>query len=101
MGIHSSILAWRNPPTEETGELQSIGSQRVRHDTSDLAASAMRQEEEQERESSEGSEWKGGLTIISTYYPEAWPSIMMVNINPNITVITLDVSGLSRSIKSL
>ena len=21
MGIHSSILAWRNPPTEETGEL--------------------------------------------------------------------------------
>ena len=37
VGVHSSILAWRNPRTEETGELQSIGSQRVRQDTSDLA----------------------------------------------------------------
>ena len=30
--IHSSILAWRIPGTEEPGGLQSIGSQRVRHD---------------------------------------------------------------------
>ena len=29
---HSSILAWRIPWTEETGGLQSMGSQRVRHD---------------------------------------------------------------------
>ena len=29
---HSSILAWRIPWTEETGRLQSIGSQRVGHD---------------------------------------------------------------------
>ena len=28
---HSSILAWRIPWTEEYGELQSIESQRVRH----------------------------------------------------------------------
>ena len=28
---HSSILAWRLPGTEEPGRLQSIGSQRVRH----------------------------------------------------------------------
>jgi len=28
---HSSILAWRIPWTEEPGRLQSIGSQRVRH----------------------------------------------------------------------
>ena len=28
---HSSILAWRIPMTEEFGELQSIGSQRVRY----------------------------------------------------------------------
>ena len=34
---HSSILAWRIPWTEEPGGLQSIGSQRVRHDYSDLA----------------------------------------------------------------
>ena len=29
---HSSILAWEIPRTEETGGLQSTGSQRVRHD---------------------------------------------------------------------
>ena len=29
---HSSILAWRIPWTEEPGELQYIGSQRVVHD---------------------------------------------------------------------
>ena len=29
---HSSILAWRIPWTEEPGQLQSMGSQRVRHD---------------------------------------------------------------------
>ena len=29
---HSSILTWRIPWTEESGGLQSIGSQRVRHD---------------------------------------------------------------------
>ena len=30
--IHSSILAWRIPWTEEPGRLQSTASQRVRHD---------------------------------------------------------------------
>ena len=34
---HSSILAWRIPWTEEPDGLQSMGSQRVRHDWSDLA----------------------------------------------------------------
>ena len=28
---HSSIMAWRIPWTEEPGELQSMGSQRVRY----------------------------------------------------------------------
>ena len=32
MATHSSILAWRIPWTEEPGRLQSLGSQRVRHD---------------------------------------------------------------------
>ena len=32
MAKHSSILAWRIPWTEKPGELQSMGSQRVRHD---------------------------------------------------------------------
>ena len=29
---HSSILAWEIPRTDEPGGLQSMGSQRVRHD---------------------------------------------------------------------
>ena len=32
MTTHSSILAWEMPWTEEPGRLQSMGSQRVRHD---------------------------------------------------------------------
>ena len=32
MTIHSSILVWRIPWTEEPGGLQSMGLQRVRHD---------------------------------------------------------------------
>ena len=31
MAIHSSILSWRIPWTEEPGGLQSMGSQRVKH----------------------------------------------------------------------
>ena len=34
MTTHSSILAWRIPWTEEPGGLQSMGSQRVRHNLS-------------------------------------------------------------------
>ena len=32
MATQSSILAWRIPWTEESGELQSTESQRIRHD---------------------------------------------------------------------
>jgi len=32
MATHSTILAWRIPWTEETGGVQSMGSQRVRYD---------------------------------------------------------------------
>ena len=33
MATHSSTLAWEIPWTEEPGGLQSMGSQRVRHDS--------------------------------------------------------------------
>ena len=39
-GNPSSVLAWRIPGTEEPGRLPSLGSHRVRHDWSDLAAAA-------------------------------------------------------------
>ena len=32
MATHSSIVSWKVPWTEEPGGLQSMGSQRVRHD---------------------------------------------------------------------
>ena len=38
MAIHSNILAQRIPGTEQPGGLWSMGSHRVRHDRSDLAA---------------------------------------------------------------
>ena len=40
MAPHSSVLAWRTPGTGEPGGLPSMGSHRVRHDWSDLAAVA-------------------------------------------------------------
>ena len=40
MATHSSVLAWRIPGTGEPGGLLSMGSHRVGHDWSDLAAAA-------------------------------------------------------------
>ena len=40
MATHSSVLAWRIPGTEEAGGLLSMGSHRVGHNWSDLAAAA-------------------------------------------------------------
>ena len=37
MATHSSVLAWRIPWTEEPGRLPSLGSQKVRHNWSNLA----------------------------------------------------------------
>ena len=40
MATHSSVFAWRIPGTGEPGGLPSMGSHRVGHDSSDLAAAA-------------------------------------------------------------
>ena len=40
MATHSSLLAWRIPWTKESGGLPSIGSYRVGHNWSNLAAAA-------------------------------------------------------------
>ena len=40
MAPHSSVLAWRIPGTGDAGGLPSMGSHRVGHDWSDLAAAA-------------------------------------------------------------
>ena len=41
MATHSSVLAWRIPGMGEPGGLPSMGSHRVGHDWSDLAAAAL------------------------------------------------------------
>ena len=41
MATHSSVLAWRIPGTVGPGGLPSVGSHRVGHDWSDLAAAAL------------------------------------------------------------
>ena len=41
MATHSSVLAWRMPGVGEPGGLPSMGSHRVGHDWSDLAAAAV------------------------------------------------------------
>ena len=40
MAPHSSVLAWRIPGVGEPGKLLSMGSHRVRHDCSNVAAAA-------------------------------------------------------------
>ena len=47
MATHSSVLVWRIPWTEKPGGLQSMGSQRVRHDwvTNTLALPDWRRDE--------------------------------------------------------
>ena len=40
MATHSSVLAWRIPGTGEPDGLLSVGSNRVGHNQSDLAAAA-------------------------------------------------------------
>ena len=40
MAPHSSVLAWRIPGMGEPGGLPSMGSHRVEHDWSNLAAAA-------------------------------------------------------------
>ena len=50
MAAHSSVLAWRVPGMGEPGGLPSMGSHRVGHDWSDLAAAA--------------AQWPGGKEIV-------------------------------------
>ena len=60
MATHSSVLAWRIPGTGEPGGLPSMGSHRVGHDWSDLAAAAAGYGMDVT-----DSFWVGGKTVIS------------------------------------
>ena len=50
MATHSSVLAWRIPATEKPGGLPSMGSHRIGHDWSDLAAAAAAGQQRKQRQ---------------------------------------------------
>ena len=83
MATHSSILAWRIPWTEEPGGLQSMGSQRVRLDWSNLACMHLQWNKTQQ------------LLIASSgkhfwcFIYFSWKVDSFVTINPSITLIAI------------
>ena len=65
MVTYSYILIWRIPGTEEPGRLQTLGSQGVRHDWSDLAWVPLRDEDS----------LQGGLSRpVSRWLSASYPS---------------------------
>ena len=73
MATHSSVLAWRIPGTGEPCGLPSMGSHRVGHDWSNLAAAAA-------TESSGCFQWH--WSFLTTIF-EMLLSFMFLNISPN------------------
>ena len=62
MATHSSVLAWKILWTEEPGGLLSMGSHRVGHDWSDLAAAAASRKEGRRRRGQQRMKWLEGIT---------------------------------------
>ena len=66
MATHSRNLAWRIPRTEEPGGLESMGSQRIRHDWSDFAAAVCKNHTESNAAQSGAEEEVGEDTCVPT-----------------------------------
>ena len=67
MATQSSILAWRIPWTEEPGELESMGSQRIRHDWSTKTFRILLSFLDEGQEWNAG--WTRGLNILVSQNP--------------------------------
>ena len=65
MATYFSILAWEIPWTEELGDLQSIGSQRVGHDRAARAYSAF--QDRLSRKSVKAKEKITDVSMMNTY----------------------------------
>ena len=66
MATHSSVLAWRIPGTAEPGGLPSMGSHRVGHNRSNLAAAVANQY----KEKSSRSLWYWSLLLFLNVFIE-------------------------------
>ena len=78
MATHCSVLAWRIPGTAKPGGLPFMGSHRVRHDWSDLAAACspylhLSFSEKRLSPLSTGVAWCQAGTMESFQGPEKWP----------------------------
>ena len=85
MATHSCVLAWRILGMGEPGGLPSMGSHRVRHDWSNLAAAA-------------SSFLVGGLTGLSSpedtmVFPGSYGRRMILCLHPAIDVISPQIQG--------
>ena len=67
MATHSSVLAWRIPGTGEPGGLLSMGSHRVGHNWSDLAAAVAAGMETRLIKAEEWTERAFGLPQVEVY----------------------------------
>ena len=75
MATHSSILAWRIPWTEESGRLQSMGSQRVGHDWATKRLST--------RASAAGSPCSCSNTLTFTVFPILPLPLTLCHVTPS------------------
>ena len=80
VATHCSILAWRIPWTEEPGRLQSMGSQIVRHNWSDLARTHIRKYSKALAGSLPGVCWKNFSCFWKEKYKEEIASVSSLSI---------------------
>ena len=76
MATHSSILAWRIPGTEEPSGLPSMGSHRVGHDWSDLAAAAAAAAISTEVNTN-GEFWESVFHMGNKYLTNHWNTVLI------------------------
>ena len=76
IATHSSILAWKIPWKEESGRLQSMGSQRVRHDWATfllfMAAKVLRAHIYKSENRKRIDQQFSFIMASSTIYPQIW-----------------------------
>ena len=70
MATHSSVFAWRIPGTGEPGGLPSLGSHRVGHDWSDLAAAAV---------TSDNHSPLASVHLTCDFYPSCFPTLLFLS----------------------
>ena len=73
MAPHSSTLAWKIPWVEEPGGRQSMGSLRVGHDWSDLAAAAAELKTKKRNRNFKPKRLKDYLVNLFIYNEENYP----------------------------